>query len=427
MDKKISQNIQEFKVGKGLRLLSLPTVGKGFLVIRGSIPVGFLFSKKNRQISEIFAALLTEGAKRKTKEKIREILESRGADIHFSASSHFIEISAECLKEDAKEIIELLFEILREPSFPAASLQSLKTRRVAEESQLKKDTNEMASITLSQSIFAPEHPNYLESHDAVISNIKSVSLSDLNDFHKKVICDAPVTFAVVGDISKKETDILSKNILAMKEREEIIWAVESQKQKFPDKTVERKVEIEDKASTTLLFGQPIKINRFDKDYIPLRVGVGVLGDHGFSARLMSEIRDKHGLTYGISARLNGMNKDTLGCFEVWGTFAPALLKKGQDLTFQEIKKWIERGVTEKELDLRKKNIIGSFKVALGTVHGLAEEIIFEAENGYQKDFIDEYPKIVEKVTLKKVNSVIKRHLSPNKFVIVKAGTLGIKK
>ncbi len=407
-----------------MRLLSLATPGKEFFVIRGSVPIGSFFSKKNRQIGEVAAFLLTEGTKNKTKEKIREILESRGADINFSVNSHFLEIRAECLKEDAKEIIELLFEILREPNFPASSLQSLKARRIAEESNLKKDTNEMASITLAQSIFRPEHPNYLESPEDVIANIKSISVSDLGDFHKKVISLSPVTFAVVGDISKKEMDILSKNIFSLKERQEIILTPENQNQKFIDKTIEKKVEIEDKASATLIFGQPIKMSRFDKDYIPLRVGVGVLGDHGFSARLMSEIRDKQGLTYGIAARLRGMIKETNGHFEVWGTFAPSLLKKGQDLTFKEIKKWIDRGVTEKELNLRKKNIIGSFKVALGTVHGLAEEIIFEAENGYKKDFMDEYQKAVQKVTLKEVNSAIKRYLYPDKFVIVKAGTFG---
>ena len=421
---KISDNIKEFKVGEGLKILSLSTLGKGFLVIRGSIPIDFSFLKKNSQIGEVAAALLTEGTKGKTKEKIREILESRGADIHFSVNSHFLEINAECLKEDAGEIIPLLFEILLEPSFPQTSLGSLKVRRIAEETQLKKDTNEMASITLAQSIFTEGHPSYLESPDVVIKNIKSISLSDLNDFHGKVISSAPVTFAVVGDISKKETDIFSKNILRLKEREKSVLSVENQKQKFVEKTIEKNVEIADKASATILFGQPVKMSRFDKDYVPFRVGVGVLGDHGFSARLMSEIRDKQGLTYGISARLRGMKNDTHGHFEVWGTFAPSLLKKGRDLTFQEIKKWIERGVTEKELDFRKKNIIGSFKVALGTVHGLAEEIISEAENGHQKDFIDEYQELIQKVTLKEVNSAIKRHLSPDKFVIVKAGTLG---
>ncbi len=373
---KISDNVKEFKIAKGLKMRSLSTPHKGFLVIRGSVPIASNFLKNNSQIGEVVAVLLTEGTKGKTKEKIREVLESRGADIHFSTNSHFLEINAECLKEDVKEITGLLFEILREPNFPQTSLDFLKIRRIAEETQLKKDTNEMASVSLSQSIFTREHPSYLESHDVVIENIKLISLSDLNDFHKNVICAAPITFAVVGDISKKETDILSKGILSLKEREESVLSVENKRQKSVEKTIEKNVEIADKASVTLVFGQPIKINRFDKDYIPLRVGVGVLGDHGFSARLMSEIRDKQGLTYGISARLRGMIKETRGHFEVWGTFAPSLLKKGQDLTFKEIKKWIERGVTEEELDLRKKNIIGSFKVALGTVHGLAKEIIF---------------------------------------------------
>ena len=100
-----------------------------------------------------------------------------------------------------------------------------------------------------------------------------------------------------------------------------------------------------------------------------------------------------------------------------------MLKKGiKALTF-ETKRFITKGATAKELALKKQTIAGSYKVGLGTTSGLATIILSNAEHNRPKQFIDDYPKLIEKITLKEVNGAIKKYLNAKKLVTIIAGSI----
>ncbi len=177
-----------------------------------------------------------------------------------------------------------------------------------------------------------------------------------------------------------------------------------------------------KTSVTFVVGQPSELKYADPNYQALHFATSVLGSGFFSARLLDQIRNREGLTYGIGAEMTG---DTFadGSWFIQGTFAPELLDKGASSTMRELQKFCAQGVTADELKNFKVTLTGTYKVALSTTGGLASILLNALQRGYGPQWVDEYPKRIEALTLDQVNGAIREYLRPDKMVTVMAGTL----
>ena len=177
----------------------------------------------------------------------------------------------------------------------------------------------------------------------------------------------------------------------------------------------------DKTSVSVVLGQASGMRYTDPGYLALRVGTEILGS-GFTGRLMGQVRDVEGLTYGIDAR---QANDSLadGDWHISATFAPSKLDQGIASTRRELKKWYEQGATEQEVADRKTNLVGTFKVGLATTDGMAANLLRAVQRGLTPAWLDEYPRRINSLTTAQVNTAIKQHLDPEKMFLVKAGTV----
>jgi zinc protease len=178
----------------------------------------------------------------------------------------------------------------------------------------------------------------------------------------------------------------------------------------------------DKTSVSVVLGQSTGLKYSDPDYQALRLATAVLGGSAFSGRLMQTVRDKEGLTYGI---YSNTSNDTFadGDWKITATFAPALLEKGLASTRQQLANWYDKGITPTELDYRKDNLVVSFKVSLATTDGMAASLLNAVHRGYDVTWLDQYPKVIESLTLDQVNGAVKKHLNPDDMFLIKAGTV----
>ena len=147
----------------------------------------------------------------------------------------------------------------------------------------------------------------------------------------------------------------------------------------------------------------------------------ILGS-GFTARLLGNVRDKEGLTYGIYGYLaNDTFSD--GDFRIAGTFSPALLDKGIASTQRQLNLWYQDGVTDQEVADRKTNLVGTFKVNLATTDGMANQLLATVNRGLPLTWLDTYPTEIAALTPAQINGAIKKHLNPDKMILIKAGTI----
>ena len=137
---------------------------------------------------------------------------------------------------------------------------------------------------------------------------------------------------------------------------------------------------------------------------------------------MANVRDKEGLTYDVGARL-GNDMVNAGDWKINASFAPALLEKGITSTRRQLTLWYENGATPAEIESRKTNLIGSFKVELATTDGMAGALLTAVNRGYDVGWLDEFPVKVRALTVEQINGAIKKYLKPDGMVLIKAGTL----
>ncbi len=105
------------------------------------------------------------------------------------------------------------------------------------------------------------------------------------------------------------------------------------------------------------------------------------------------------------------------------TFAPALLEKGIASAKRQLDSWQNQGVTDAELEKRKGDLIGSFKVGLATTDGMAGALLIAVNRGLDVTWLDEYPKKIASLTTGEVNAAIKKYVKPETMFIIKAGTI----
>ncbi|KAF2337960.1 M16 family metallopeptidase [Flavobacterium nitrogenifigens] len=418
----IEKSASAFKREKvsGIDVVSVKTSAKDFVTVAASISLGNYASEtKNDIIPALTASMLSKGTTLNDKFKFSEKLQKLGVSLNVNASTFKINIGFKCLKKDLDQVIALLAEELRNPLFDTKEFENLKQQFIGNTQQDLNDPGERGSIALSQAIYPKGNPNYSLSVEDNIANIKNATLDEVKAFHKKYFGTASMRLVIVGD-----TDGANLNVSLQKSFKNWNGGI-AEKLKFEEATKAASktevVTIPEKPSAELFIGQFTGLKRADADYIPFFIGNYTLGA-GFAGRLMQTVRDNDGLTYNISSGLGG-NIETGGYWFVNASFNPNLFQKGLDATMVQVDKWVKNGITAEELANKKTNLIGSFKVGMSTTNGMARTILSFIERGLEPNYIDQYPKDIEKATLQQVNDAIKKYIQLDKMIIVKSGSL----
>lgn len=404
----------------GIDLIAYPTGVKDVVTMRGSLPAGDAFaSDDNVAIPTLVGMMLDKGTTTEDKFAIAEKLESVGATISFDVGSEMAEVSAKCLKKDVPLVVSLIAEQLRSPAFSAEEFDKVKKQFVGGLRRQMESTDFTASDAYTRAVFPVGHPNRNPAPEELIAATEKATVEQAKAFHQKYYGPAHFTLVVVGDLDVPQ--IKSEVGQAFAGWTGGVDVLHPAKATATDSPKDQNVFMADKTSVTVVMGQATGLRYSDPDALALRTGTAILGS-GFTGRLMANVRDKEGLTYGIGS---AVARDTFadGDFHITATFAPGLLEKGIESTKRQLTSWYETGVTEDELARRKGDLVGSFKVGLATTDGMAGALLTAIHRGLDVNWLDEYPKRVEALTTGEVNAAIKKHLKPDSFYMVKAGSV----
>jgi zinc protease len=404
-----------------------PTPIKDVVTIVGSLPAGDAFAPEGQAAVPTLTGMMLDrgvrggvrGAAALDKYEIAKRLESVGAAISFDVGTQTLDIRAKCLAKDLPLVIELLAAQLRQPSFEAAEFERVRQQFIGAVRSSIDNSGYRARDAFNRALFPASHPNHPQSIETLLASARAASLDQVRAFHDRLYGPRGFTLVLVGaiDVPKVRKAVaagfagwnggaepLSASAVAAGEaRTEV-------------------VTLEGKPSVSILLGQPTGLRYRDPDALALRVGTAVLGQ-GFTGRLMSSVRDREGLTYGIGA---GVSDDTYsdGAFGISATFAPQLLDKGIASTRRELQRWWQEGVTTEELAQRKQSLVGSYQVGLSSTGGIAAALLSTTQRGLELSWLDRYPQLIRDLTLAQVNGAIRRHLDPQRMTLVEAGSLG---
>jgi zinc protease len=404
----------------GVDVITYHTDVKNVVVVLGSLPAGDAMAEPgNIAIPTLAGMMLDRGTTSLDKFAIAEQLDNVGAEIAFSVGVQSVEIRAKCLKKDLPLIIGLIAAELRSPALQPQEFSKAQQQFIGALQASAQNTEARAQEVFGRAVYPQGHPNRPHTVTEYEAAAKKATLEELKAFHAKYYGPAHMTLVVVGDVAAAEAQAeVGRAFGGWSGGEDYVRpAVPAT---LPAAR-EISVTLADKPSVSVIIGQPTGLRYKDPDALALRVGTAIFGS-GFTGRLMGAVRDREGLTYNISA---AVSDDSIvdGKWDIAASFAPALLEKGIASTRRELQRWWKDGINEDELTSRKQGLIGGFRVGLSTTMGLASAILTNVQRGYDLSRLEEFPDAVNALTRDEINSAIKKHLNPNKMVLVKAGSI----
>jgi zinc protease len=233
-----------------------------------------------------------------------------------------------------------------------------------------------------------------------------------------VACRARIS--MVGAVTRAQADVIVTRLLArlpqvpcaslppLAQVPEVAPLAQAEEKRIPF----------DSAQAHVIIGQP-GFKRDDPDYFPLIVGNYILGGGGFVSRLTLEVREKRGLTYGVSSYFSpGLHA---GAFTLGLQTRPDQAAQAVALARDVVKDFVANGPTETELKAAKDNLIGGFALRIDCNRKLLDNISGIAWNRLPLDYLDTWTQQVDKVTVADIKAAFARKLQPEKMVTVVLG------
>ncbi|NNB47275.1 M16 family metallopeptidase [Pseudomonas chlororaphis] len=359
-------------------------------------------------------AMLNEGVAGKDVGAIAEGFEGLGADFGNGAYKDMAIASLRSLSAPDKRTpaLQLFADVVGKPTFPADSLARIKNQMLAGFEYQKQNPGKLASLELMNRLYG-SHP-YAHSSDGTAQSVPPISLAQLRAFHAKAYAAGNVVIALVGDLSRGDAEAIAAQISAALPKGPALAKIPQ-----PSEPQASIGHIEYPSSQTSLLLAQLGIDRDDPDYAALSLGNQILGGGGFGTRLMSEVREKRGLTYGVYSGFSPMQ--ARGPFminlQTRAEMSEGTLKLVQDV----LADYLKTGPTQKELDDAKRELAGSFPLSTASNADIVGQLgaigFYNLPLSYLEDFMQQS----QSLTVEQVRDVLNKHLSADKTVIVTAG------
>ena len=187
---------------------------------------------------------------------------------------------------------------------------------------------------------------------------------------------------------------------------------------------QHKINTPDKANATFTAGLIFPMRDDDPDYPAMLMGNYILGGGTLSSRLGTRVRQKEGLSYGITSSLSVSSQDQRSSFTITAIVNPQNLARLQQCALEELDRLQKDGVTAEELDKARDGYLQAIKVGrssdtalTGTLGGLRH---LDRTMQWQADFEAK----IATLTPDQISAAMKRHIDPKKLVMVGAGDFG---
>lgn len=417
----ISSKIKESSLQGGGSFHFFPFGKNGVVTLVGSVSGGHL-SARNPILADVHSAMLTEGTTRTAKRAIQEKLDLLGVSVSFTASQNRLQFTIRCQKDTLSQTLALVGEMLSVPAFPSKELRVVKKHFEGALATEAENTRAQAGIAFANLVYEKKHPNRADSTKEKQIALKKITRADLVAYHKAYHGRATLIVCASGDADMSVIKrAVEKSFSKLPKNSASVHLVEGGKVEQTGGS--EVVHIKGKASVDYILGTRLYIPKNHADYPALVLGARILGNRGFTGRLMKIVREQEGLTYGIYAFLEGMEAGADGDLLIWGTFAPSLFQKGRASTKRELSKFLMNSFDAKEFKVHQDLMLANWYVNLSNTGALASAMHSAMIENGDVGFLDSFPASIRALTIAKVQKALNAHVHIKQFTEVASGTV----
>lgn len=412
------EDITRVILANGITVLTRPNFNSPSVVIQGYLPAGALFDPIDQLgLADFTALALPRGTTHRDFQQIFDALESVGASLGVDGGTHTSGFSGRALVEDVDLLLEMLSEVLRQPSFLPEQVERLRGQLLTGLAIRAQDTAERASMAFDEIVYHG-HP-YSRPLDGYPETIQAIRREDMIDFHRKAYGPRGMVIAIVGALEAEK---------AVESVAQALGDWNNPEQQLPPdlptvlplhETVVRQVHIPGKSQADLVMGVAGPRRRSD-DFLAASLGNNVLGQFGLYGRIGRVVREQAGLAYYASSSLSGGIGPGPWLFSAG--VEPGNLERVIELIIVETKRFIQEPVSHAELADSQANYIGRLPLSLETNAGVTGALLNLERYDLGLDYYQRYPALINAVTPEEVLAVTRRYLDPDRLAITYAGS-----
>jgi len=394
----------------GIEQTELPLI-QFTITLRG----GLLLDDMNKVgAANLITDIMMEGTKNKTPIELEEAIDELGANINMQTNNESIVINVNTLKSKFDKTFEIVKEIILEPRWDEKEFDRVKKETIEAIKRNEARPASIAGIVYAKLIY--QDKNILANSTlGTVKSVSSISIDDLKSFYDKNFSPSVTYVSIVGDISKQKA-VSSFKLLVDKWEAKEVEFTEYVTPGIPNKAQLYFVDFPDAKQSEIRIGYP-GLNYKNPDHYPVFLMNYKLGG-SFSGILNLILREEKGYTYGARSRFSAATYP--GPFTASSAVQSNATYESVKIFKDEMTKYRE-GISQEDLDFTKNSLVKRNARNLESLDALINILNRIAKYDMPFDYIKQYEKIAQDMTLEKHKELAQKYIKPDKMIYLVVG------
>ncbi|WP_353141497.1 M16 family metallopeptidase [Acinetobacter pragensis] len=363
-------------------------------------------------LSNMAAGLMDEGTEKFTANQIASAFEQSGAQFRIQSYRDMFIVKLRVLSDPQKlePALAMMMEVLSNATFKNSSINMSRSNSQIGQKQLQENPSRLMGIRFYREIYG-QHP-YAEPITGTNGSLKKITPEYLKQFRDKFIVAQNMNIAITGKLSTKEALKLSERIAGnLKQGEKA--------QDLPNPAIKNTLNIVhmpySSTQAHVMFGQ-LGTTRNDPDRLALEIGNKIFGGGGFNSVLMQELRVKRGYVYGAYSAFSFSQSP--GTFSFSYSTRQDQLIDSIRVAHKALTDFVQQPIDRKQLEEVKAGMLRAYPNNYSSNSSINSQLGLLGFYHHSADYLDQYPKLLEKITAEDVQNAIRRQLHPDQMTLI---------
>lgn len=381
------------------------------------VKIEFIFDagtwhQEQKLVASTTNAMLNEGTKNMVSKEIVEKLDFYGAYLLFNIEKHKSTVTLYTLNRYLTETLAIANDVILNSVFPEKEFETINNRRKQRFIVDKQKVETMSRKALMKAMFG-DHP-YGQS--AELEDFEQLTVDKLKEFYKKYYqlnnCSIIVSGLLSPTLHSELNRFFGKINLDKK--------VEEKKQNhIIESTSERKILVpkEDAQQSSIRIGK-VLINKLHPDYFGMQVLNTIFGGY-FASRLMMNIREDKGYTYGIYSVF--YSQQETGLFYIATEVGTEVCEAAISEIYKEINLLRDEKVDEAELSVVRNHLLAEILKMFDGAFAISDSFRSILDYNLDYTYFQKFIKTIKTITPEQIQDLAIKYMQPDSFIEVVAG------
>lgn len=412
-----------FTAPNGLKAALLSRKTKGAMA---SVQLTLRFGREaelmdRKAVPGLTGAMLMRGTTKHTRQELADAFDKLKAQVMVNGTATSAMAMIQAPRENVAATLRLVAEVLREPAFPNAELESLVKQQATGIEAQRNEPQAKAVEFMGQTFdaFPAGHPSSFRSTDTRLAELKLAKVEELKAFHQAFYGANHAELAASGDFDATEVQKLVTELFGG-------WSSPAAYERIPARLrtpagARQAIETPDKKGAFFLAQTRWAMKDTDADYPAFLMANQILGGGALKSRIADRLRQKEGFSYGAGSFVNVSSLDPVTSWQAYAIYAPENAAKLEAAFDDELQKALKDGFTQEELDFARTTWIQGEQNDRQEDRAIAGWLGRSLQVGRSVRFEAEQEAKVKALKLDAVNAALRKYLDPAKLVVIKAG------